>query len=49
MYEEYLNYGNGTSSSIFIAALTNDCKFIVEYYEKGEDLSIIDDRFLISS
>ena len=41
---KYLKHGNGISSSIFIAVLTNDTKYIVKYYESGSDLFIKDDR-----
>lgn len=44
MYEEYLNYGNGTSSSIFIAALTSDTKYILKYYQAGSSITVKDDR-----
>ena len=40
----YLNYGNGSSDSIYMAALTDDSKYIVEYYESGSDIHLIDER-----
>jgi ankyrin repeat protein len=41
---KYVEYSNGSSESIEIAALTNDTRYIVQYYHKGGDLFVIDER-----
>lgn len=41
---KFENYGNGRSESIYIAALKNDTKYILDYQKKGEDLFLIDER-----
>ena len=40
----YLNYGNGSSNSIYMAALTDDTKYIVNYYQSSGDIHLVDDR-----
>lgn len=41
---KFTNQGNGHSESIYIAALTDDTKFIVNYHEEGNDLFLRDER-----
>ena len=41
---KYVTIGDGLSESIFIAALKNDAKYIIEYYEDGGDMEVSDDR-----
>ena len=40
----YLSYGNASSDSIYMAALTDDTKYIVRYYESGSDIHLVDER-----
>ena len=40
----YLSYGNGSSNSVYMAALTDDTKYIVKYYESGSDIHLVDER-----
>ena len=42
--EQFEHYGNGLSQSIYIAALTNDTKYILKYHNDGFPLDIEDDR-----
>ncbi len=42
--DKYLKQGQGISDSIYIAALTNDTKYIVKYYQSGGDIFILDER-----
>ena len=41
---QYMNYGDGRSESIYIAALKNDCKYILNYIKDGNILDITDER-----
>lgn len=41
---KYLIIGDGLSDSIFTAALKNDVKFIIEYYENGGEMEVVDER-----
>ena len=42
--DKYFSQGNGMSESIFIAALRNDTKYIVNYFKTGNNLEIVDER-----
>jgi ankyrin repeat protein len=42
--EQFEHFGNGLSQSIYIAALTNDTKYILQYHNDGFPLDIEDDR-----
>ncbi len=43
-FTKFTNHGNGHSESIYIAALTNDTKYIVDYHQAGNDLYLKDER-----
>ena len=41
---EYVRNGNGSSESIYIAALKNDTGYILNYLKEGNDLHLKDER-----
>lgn len=44
MYMKYENIGDMKSNDIFEAALRNDCKYVIRYYENKSDINIIDKK-----
>jgi ankyrin repeat protein len=42
--EYYLQFGKGDSESIYIATLKDDTRYIVRYYQNGNDIHIVDGR-----
>ncbi|MEC9484789.1 MAG: ankyrin repeat domain-containing protein [Candidatus Izemoplasma sp.] len=43
-FTKYQEYGTNTSESIYIAALNNDCAYIIEYVKHNHDIHIKDQR-----
>ncbi|MDD3170996.1 MAG: ankyrin repeat domain-containing protein [Bacilli bacterium] len=44
IYRLYKDVGDNLSENIFDAVMRNDCRYIINYYEEGNDINITDNR-----